>query len=622
MKKLMALLVVLVVLAACAPPTAQVIEKEVVVEKKVVETVIVEKEVVVEKKVIETVVVEKEVVVEKVVAPTPVPKPAVFSLACGWDPPPAYNGNPFAPGGVGCAWWFAFEPLFYYIPLAEEYLPRLGVEYEETKDALTIKLRKGATWHDGKPFTSKDVETTYKILYLWRRPVWTYLEKIETPDDYTVVFHWGTPTPFGLKLVVADAIFWANHLFGEFADKIDVTVAADEEPNATVLTELKEFKPPLPVGTAPFKMEKAPTASDMTLVKYADHYLADKIEFDQVKALYQRRNEVWWAYLMYGEIDAGHPATAKDLWEQIMAMQPGLKMAYPTDLGGFALAFNLRMAPFNELKFRQAIAYAIDRGQLAEIVMWAGLPVTDYATGLLESLRAPWASDEWMKENLTDYSYNPDKAAALLEELGYKKGDDGIWEDAAGEDLSFELVCHAGYSDWVIAIDNIASQLKEFGIIIEPLTRPGSVYWTSIRAGEFELCMEWTMSSARYAHPWAEMRRTLHPLGDTGKTVGITEIDLIGPDGEVVDAAALVDELGAEFDLAKQKELAHTLAWIHNENLPVLPFIEKKLGIYHLDGVHVTGWPDADDPLWLLGPGGIERLYVMLMGEGIIHAVK
>lgn len=395
-----------------------------------------------------------------------------------------------------------------------------------------------------------------------------------------------------------------------------------EEPNATVVEELKEFKPELPVGTAPFKMEKPPTASEMTLVKYPDHYLADKIEFDQITALYQRRNEPWWAYLMYGEIDGGHPATAKDLWEQIMAMQPGLEMAFPTDLAGFALAFNLRKAPFNELKFRQAIAYAIDRGKLAEIVMWNGIPVTDYATGLLESLRAPWAPDEWMKENLTDYSYNPDKAAALLEELGYSKGADGIWEDAAGNDLKFGLVCHAGYSDWVIAIDNIASQLKEFGIIIEPETRPGAVYWTSIRAGEFDLCMEWSMTSWRYAHPWAELRRTLHPDGDTGKTVGISEIELIGPEGVPVDAAALIDELGSEFDVERQKELVKTLAWVHNENLPVLPFIEKTLFIYHLDGVRVTDWPAPDDPLWLLGPGGIERLYVMLMGEGILHAVR
>ncbi|MBC7224690.1 MAG: extracellular solute-binding protein, partial [Anaerolineae bacterium] len=66
------LLVVLsMVLAACAPATPQVVEKEKVVEKPVVQTVVVEKEKVVEKPVVQTVVVEKQV--ELVVTPTPVP---------------------------------------------------------------------------------------------------------------------------------------------------------------------------------------------------------------------------------------------------------------------------------------------------------------------------------------------------------------------------------------------------------------------------------------------------------------------------------------------------------------------------------------------------------------------
>jgi len=69
-------LAVLLLFSACAAPTAEIIEKEVVVEKPVVQTVVVEKEVPVEieKKVVETVIVEKEVVVEKV-APTATPAP-------------------------------------------------------------------------------------------------------------------------------------------------------------------------------------------------------------------------------------------------------------------------------------------------------------------------------------------------------------------------------------------------------------------------------------------------------------------------------------------------------------------------------------------------------------------
>ena len=102
MKKLAALLVVVAVLASfvggCAAPTPEVVEKEVVVEKPVVQTVVVEKEKVVEKEVVKTVVVEKEVpvekivekpvekVVEKVVTPTPVPAKIKGTIRVGsWE---------------------------------------------------------------------------------------------------------------------------------------------------------------------------------------------------------------------------------------------------------------------------------------------------------------------------------------------------------------------------------------------------------------------------------------------------------------------------------------------------------------------------------------------------------
>ena len=80
------LVLVTMLLAACTPPTTEVIEKEVVVEKQVPVTVEVEKEVLVEKEVIQTVEVEKEVVVEKVVTATPSgPTGSIVELS-GIDP--------------------------------------------------------------------------------------------------------------------------------------------------------------------------------------------------------------------------------------------------------------------------------------------------------------------------------------------------------------------------------------------------------------------------------------------------------------------------------------------------------------------------------------------------------
>jgi len=54
----------------------------------------------------------------------------------------------------------------------------------------------------------------------------------------------------------------------------------------------------------------------------------------------------------------------------------------------------------------------------------------------------------------------------------------------------------------------------------------------------------------------------------------------------------------------------------------VIPFVEKRLMIFYLDGVRATGWPAPDDPLWLLSPGGAERGYCTLLVEGIVQPAK
>ena len=81
------LVITITILSACAAPTPQVIEKEVVVEKPVVETVIVETERVVEKPVVETVIVEKERVVEKSVVETVIVEKEVAEKV-GWSDKP------------------------------------------------------------------------------------------------------------------------------------------------------------------------------------------------------------------------------------------------------------------------------------------------------------------------------------------------------------------------------------------------------------------------------------------------------------------------------------------------------------------------------------------------------
>ncbi len=586
MKRLMALLLVVAVLAACVPPTPT------------------------------PVVVEKEVVVEKVVTPTPIPKPAVFHGAGGWDPPPAYHGNPFAPGGVGAAWWYVFEPVMVYVPGTGELLPRLGISYEETPEAITVKLRENAKWHDGTPFTSKDVRTSWMLAkQMWGWP--PLIKDVETPDDYTAVFRWEKPTPLGKALLGAVVISAPYHIYGKFLEEIEAAKTTEEADAAK--DKVREFRPELPVGIGPFTV-KTVTASEMILEKFPEHYAADKVDFDGIKIVRWTSNEVMWAFLIAGEIDAAHPATIKDVTEEIMRTQPATKLALPTDLGEFVIALNLEKYPFSEQKFRQALIYALDRSQIREVSYYYALTVDKYAHGVLKSFEDVWLSPDFLAE-LEPYTYDPTKAEAILTEMGWSKGSDGFWRDAEGKLIELEINAAAANSDWVLAAENIATQLTNFGLKTEYRGIPNEVYGPTLRAGDYQMAIEFGTAWWGFAHPWAGYDRLFSATGYMKDVTNFPD-EVTGPEGETVVLDDLVMDLSVEFDPAKQKELVEKLAWITNEYLPVIPFLEKKLMIFHLDGVRVTGWPDPEDPLWLLSPGGIERFYSELMIEGKLKAVR
>jgi len=598
----------LVIIASLVVSCAPKVVKETVVVEKVVEKPV-------EKVVKETVVVEKPV--EKVVTATPLPAgPAVYRTAGGWTKPPAYHGNRFAPGGVGSAWWWVFEPLFVYVPASGETIPRLGASFEETKESLTVKLQPGAKWHDGTPVTSKDVWATFQLRYLQNATIWKYLAEIETPDDQTVVFRWKEPTPLAKPLIAGEIICAPYHIYGKWADRVDLTVPADEEPNKSIREDLSNFKPKFPIGTGPFKMTAA-TASELLFDKFADHYAADNVHFDKLVILPWPNNEVVWAYLMAGEVYRAHPATGKDTTEVIMAKQPKMKLALPSDLAQFGIGFNMRIKPFSDENFRKAIAHAIDRKQLREITYYYAGDVDKYAHNVLTSVEERWLGKDFL-ETLTVYDYNPAKAEAMLKELGYKRGPDGNWLDPDGEPLAWEINCPAGYSDWVLACDNLATQLTEFGIPCECQPIENAVFWPKTTAGEYQVAMLWSAVWWGYAHPWRGFYRIF--LGDTGKRIGCPPT-LTGPDGEEVDLEELVTKIGSTFDEAELKALVQKAAWICNEHMLQLPYCEKKLMEFH-NHAYVSGWPDVDDPLWSLAGGGAERADVTMMVLGLLKPAQ
>ena len=85
-------------------------------------------------------------------------------------------------------------------------VPMLATAWESSADGLThtFRLRQGVRWHDGKPFTSADVQ--YTAMEMWKKhlnygtALQLYLEAVDTPDPHTAVFRYGRPMPQDLLL--------------------------------------------------------------------------------------------------------------------------------------------------------------------------------------------------------------------------------------------------------------------------------------------------------------------------------------------------------------------------------------------------------------------------------------
>ncbi len=118
------------------------------------------------------------------------------------------------------------------------------------------------------------------------------------------------------------------------------------------------------------------------------------------------------------------------------------------------MGFNLKRKPFDDVRVRQAINYAIDKQEIIDGVL----------LGLGEPVASPYKpGTRWSNPSLKPYPYNPSKARALLREAGYADTDgDGIL-DKDGKPFSFEILTNQNKEREMTAV-LIQRRLKEVGI--------------------------------------------------------------------------------------------------------------------------------------------------------------
>lgn len=286
--------------------------------------------------------------------------------------------------------------------------PDLATSWKASPDAksYTVQLAQGVRWHDGQPFSSADVKFTFDNILLkfsqrTRAALGPILDGIDTPGPNTVVFRFKQPYPPFMQLVDEDnSPILPKHLY-------EGTDPFSNPANAK------------PVGTGPFKFESLAQGDRITLARNPDYFkkgepYLDRIVFRLI-ADPSRAQQAFQA----GEVNLLlYPIPPQVA--QLKAL-PGVVV---TEKGkeGFArvirLIPNLRRKPFDDVKVRQAIAYAIDRDFIAKTI-YAGL--FKPATGPI-SRGLGWA----YTADVAKYPLDAEKAKALLDQAGLPPGPDGV----------------------------------------------------------------------------------------------------------------------------------------------------------------------------------------------------
>jgi len=337
---------------------------------------------------------------------------------------------------------------------------------------ITFHLKPEMKWADGAPLTSADVLFTWQLVTddKTRTPYgadYKLVVKAEAPDALT--FRITYPQPYAPALDT-----WAGlHILPQH-------LLQGQDINTTAFARK-------PVGSHYYKLEDWRNGERISLVRNPNA-TQGQARIDRLVSRFIPDNAAQFLELLADNIDSMNLDPIK--YARIFPARPDLnkKIALYKELGNSYtyMGFNLKHKPFDDIRVRQAINYAINKQELIDGVL----------LGLGEPVASPYKpGTRWSNPNLHPYPYDPQKAVALLKQAGFEDHDgDGIL-DRDGKPLAFEMVTNQNKQREMSAV-LIQRRLKDIGID----SKIRVLEWASfvgryIKTGDFDVVvLGWSLS--------------------------------------------------------------------------------------------------------------------------------
>ena len=414
----------------------------------------------------------------------------------------------------------------------------LAASIEQTDDrTYEITLRPDIFFHDGRPVRARDVE--YTLTELDDEPVSSPLgEMARRIESFTI----HDERRFTLRLVEPRASFLAELSMGIVPEHYCGGLAQC---------------PDAPIGAGPFRWVSSRDDQVYVLASF-DRYFAGAPSIEVLAFNVVQDDNARLLALLGGSADLAQNAVSplmlpvvRDAKNLAVETSPSFKYTY--------LAFNLRRPVFKDVRVRRAIAHAIDRRSIVEH-KYRGLATL--STGLL-------APTHWAYEpEVATYEYDPERAAALLDEAGYP--------DPPGPAPRFSMELKVSSSKFRRALALlIAHQLARVGIEVRVRAYEWGTYFYDIKSGNFDVTtLQWPSVLEPSLYRWIFHSENIPgpenvSAGANRGAYASAEVDALL---ERATTAIETDERRAVYS-AIQKVLARDLPYVslwHEDNIAVV----------------------------------------------------
>ncbi|SFN06513.1 ABC transporter substrate-binding protein [Thermodesulforhabdus norvegica] len=455
-------------------------------------------------------------------------------------------------------------------------VPVLAERWEVSEDHLTYTffLRKDVRWHDGHPFTARDVLFSYERIMdptvdaAHLRNYYQDIARVDAIDDYTVRFQYKKPYFRALEFCGGIPIVPA-HVFREAGDFNSHPIGRR------------------PIGTGPYRFEKWETGKEIVLTRNEEYWgtrpylrkIVFKVITDSTVALQVLKQQgldlmglqpIQWLFQTRGK----------------RFNRNYRKLSYYLPQYSY-IGWNLRKPWFEDKRVRQAMTMLIDRKTILEKLLF----------GLGTIVTGPfYVNSPDYNKDIHPYPYDPQKAVKLLEEAGWTDHDgDGI-RDKNGIPFSFEFLISAGsrFAEQLATI--MQESLKEVGIEMHIRRLEWAVFIQKIQSRDFDACtLGWSLGWE--SDPYQVWHSSQAEQGSNFVGFRNDEADLI------------IEKARREFDPERRRRLYHRFHEILHEEQPyTFLFTMKALVAVHKRFQDVYVYPMGLNPLEWWVPEG-QRMY-------------